>query len=1209
MQSRVFLLCFALALLLPNALGESSNIDLNVSQTGYYIKDPQNISVRFNFINLRDDDSSIDRVDFYILDLSANNIDFVAFSGSGWQREFLARFGDDHFWITNASSQSLEVTIKPKMSAEGSYDLKGYYQFFDQTGSVIGFGDNRPLFPLVDVVDHVFARIIVDKTAPSVSFIGEPEWTSQGLMIQASVNDLNPIASVKLSYNGKTGQKTVDANYSPSLKQATALIPLSEIVEGSQINYSITATDAAGNNGSAQASFTARDNPQITDIRPSTVLPQVPITLYATITDSSGIKSASVKINNSETAIPMAKGSGDVWSASIGSFAKGATVEYSITASDNLDNVSTETGSFEILQEFTIHLTVLDAVFKTPVNNVTLVVSSRTVSSGGANFVIPEKTINFSKETEFQQLQGRYYFSFSAPQYNTQVYSYDVQSDVNKTILMGTGEQSEILDATITPKVSDDNKSYYLNVSAIIKESFPVKYLKLVYSINSDDFGSELSLSQKQGSEYYAVLGPFTGEMVLYSRLELSDATDQVFIYDLGVRWFSLISALGGIGVGVELCGNSKDDNNNGLIDEGCPCKEADTQSCSKNVGICKLGIQKCLNGKWSETCEGGILPVPEICGNKLDDDCDNLADNGCFIDSDDDGLSDEQEEKIKTNPRNPDTDGDNVSDGQEFLKDNTNPLDSKSNLLYVDLKAQVNFGDNQEIRLLHPTLGIIKGISASILAPSGRQESLAANEDGTISFKPEEQGIFSIKVSKNKFESVKEFTVGTGFFSIGAAAGPAVSYIFGENIVKAPLAFIFVLALCFILGWLANSQLRILLKQKKVVSSSEERKELIKRSALVLVIAVIPLAVFKLSSVENSVLSAFGLIIVLVALGYAAGFSKTKKAVRVEEEEKKPASIAGSLISKVKGFFITDKKTADIKLTKEWKKLDWEFGEKGEEAREAGKPETLIGEEKPESGKGFEYQTPETQTSESTSSYSPSEAVRSVEVWKRFEPVEFEDRMTEIGKEVEKTLEKKLLEVGDEIEKKVGKKLAEVEEEIDRRVSRRLLETEEEVERRVGRKVQEVEEDVDRKMKKRMLELEEEIGQQVERKLASERVKRKENKFGLARLKKHALLKQLAFEELKKAALLQKVQAPQIPKAGMPQAGFVLKETKEPASLAVQKPEQLQSFSKSEEQNIQELTRQLAVLNSSYAQGLVQKEEFETKVRKLREELAKLQK
>ena len=104
-------------------------------------------------------------------------------------------------------------------------------------------------------------------------------------------------------------------------------------------------------------------------------------------------------------------------------------------------------------------------------------------------------------------------------------------------------------------------------------------------------------------------------------------------------------------------------------------------------------------------------------------------------------------------------------------------------------------------------------------------------------------------------------------------------------------------------------------------------------------------------------------------------------------------------------------------------------------------------------------------------------------------------------------------------------------------------------------------------------------------------------------------MLKQLAFEELKKAALLQKVQAPQIPKAGMPQAGFVLKETKEPASLAVQKPEQLQSFSKSEEQNIQELTRQLAVLNSSYAQGLVQKEEFETKVRKLREELAKLQK
>jgi|GEM_PF-4807393 len=45
-------------------------------------------------------------------------------------------------------------------------------------------------------------------------------------------------------------------------------------------------------------------------------------------------------------------------------------------------------------------------------------------------------------------------------------------------------------------------------------------------------------------------------------------------------------------------------------------------------------------------------------------------------IDSDEDGLSDEQEAKIKTNPKNKDTDGDGVDDDIEYIKDKTNPLD-----------------------------------------------------------------------------------------------------------------------------------------------------------------------------------------------------------------------------------------------------------------------------------------------------------------------------------------------------------------------------------------------------------------------------------------------------------------------------------------------------------------------------------------------------
>lgn len=43
--------------------------------------------------------------------------------------------------------------------------------------------------------------------------------------------------------------------------------------------------------------------------------------------------------------------------------------------------------------------------------------------------------------------------------------------------------------------------------------------------------------------------------------------------------------------------------------------------------------------------------------------------------DSDGDGLSDEQEKKLGTDPHNPDTDGDTFSDGQEVLVFHSNPL------------------------------------------------------------------------------------------------------------------------------------------------------------------------------------------------------------------------------------------------------------------------------------------------------------------------------------------------------------------------------------------------------------------------------------------------------------------------------------------------------------------------------------------------------
>ncbi len=80
-----------------------------------------------------------------------------------------------------------------------------------------------------------------------------------------------------------------------------------------------------------------------------------------------------------------------------------------------------------------------------------------------------------------------------------------------------------------------------------------------------------------------------------------------------------------------ELC-NSKDDNCDATIDDNCPCTMDMNRSCGVNEGLCKEGIQRCINGYWS-ICSGSdyIGPIPEICNNALDEDCDGYSDEGCI--------------------------------------------------------------------------------------------------------------------------------------------------------------------------------------------------------------------------------------------------------------------------------------------------------------------------------------------------------------------------------------------------------------------------------------------------------------------------------------------------------------------------------------------------------------------------------------------------
>ncbi|MBI3179269.1 MAG: putative metal-binding motif-containing protein, partial [Deltaproteobacteria bacterium] len=84
-----------------------------------------------------------------------------------------------------------------------------------------------------------------------------------------------------------------------------------------------------------------------------------------------------------------------------------------------------------------------------------------------------------------------------------------------------------------------------------------------------------------------------------------------------------------------EECGNGRDEDCNGRVDDLCPCAEGETQACRSGAatprGACEDGAQTCVDGAWGP-CEDEVRPAIEVC-NGLDDDCDG------FDDDDDEGL------------------------------------------------------------------------------------------------------------------------------------------------------------------------------------------------------------------------------------------------------------------------------------------------------------------------------------------------------------------------------------------------------------------------------------------------------------------------------------------------------------------------------------------------------------------------------------------